>query len=167
ALALVATGAPWHPDEDVAALFDGRADFDPTEYALSGDEPLLGVRVPWSTGLPGVWQNLTLFRLQGEALTAVFSYGVDWAANGMGYDDERVASTVSMAPRAGGSHDLLVRTTEVRCRDAPGGADPFAQTCDAPRPVGAERWRFDGKAFRRVEGRPAPLPRVLHKRWGW
>lgn len=169
ALALVATAAPWHPADEIAALFNGQAEFEPAEYALNEQESLLGVRVPWSTGMPGTWINLTLFHLQGGALTKVFGYGVDWYANGMGVDDERVASALSTAPGPKGSNDLVVHTTEERCHLDPPGPDPaaFSRSCTPPRRVGTERWRFDGKAFRRIEGRPAPLPRILHKLWGW
>ncbi|MCU0683342.1 MAG: hypothetical protein MUF34_14075 [Polyangiaceae bacterium] len=167
ALTLVATGTPWHPGDDITALFDGRADFDSAEYTLGGGETLLGLRARWSTGMPGTWTNLTLYRLEGQTLTSVFSYGVEWFANGMGEDHERIASALSMVPRAGGASDLVLRTTRERCHFDPAAVGPVSLVCGPRRPVGAERWRLDGKAYRRIEGRPAPLPSLLHKLWGW
>jgi hypothetical protein len=166
ALALVAKGTdPWQPKVD--ALFNGRAKFDTTAYAFTTTDPFFAVRTPWSTGMPGFWTNLTLYQLDGASLTIAFEYGVAWSASGMGTeDDDDVISEITFEPRAGGPSDLRVKTTEVRCHiDL--ATPALTRICGKPRPVGAERWRFDGKAYRRIEGKQAPLPRVLHKLWGW
>jgi hypothetical protein len=166
ALALVAKGAdPWQPNVD--ALFNGRATFDAAPYPFTSADSLLAVRTPWSTGMPGFWTNLTLYRLDGAALSIAFEYGVAWSASGMGTeDDDDVISEISFEPRSGGPNDLRVKTTETRCHiDL--ATPALTRACGKPRSVGAERWRFDGKAYRRIEGKQAPLPRVLHKLWGW
>ena len=166
ALALVARGKdPWQPNAE--ALFNGRAELDPAVWPFDRTDTLLALRTPWSTGMPGVWTNLSLYRLDGATLDPVLEYGVEWSASGMGAeDDELVASTLAFEPRPGGPNDVRMKTTEARCRYDLSAPD-LTRVCDAAQPVGAERWRFDGKKYRRIEGKAAPLPRVLHKLWGW
>lgn len=157
----------WHPAPDITALFDGRALFDLAQYRLAEGDELLGVRVPWSTGMPGVWIELALMRLNGDTVSVVFEQQVRWAASGMGVeDDDEVVSEVSLAPRAVGPSDLLLTTSELRCRPEFSGPQPTAK-CKPAQNLGRQRWRFDGNAFGRVEGKDAPLPKVLKKLWGW
>lgn len=157
----------WHPTPDVIALFDGRAELDPTRYPFDEDEELLGVRVPWSTGMPGTWRQLALVRLDGETPTIVFEQQVNWSASGMGTeDDDEVDSRVSVEPRPDGPNDIVLVTTELRCRQDTSGAQPKVK-CKAPQKLGKQRWRFDGAAYRRIEGQAPPLPKVLKKLWGW
>jgi hypothetical protein len=166
ALTLVARGQdPWRPK--VEALFNGRAEIDPAPLPFEAGETLLALRTPWSTGMPGTWTSLALYRLHGGTLSIVFEDGVAWNASGMGTeDDDLVAAKVSTAPRVGGPDDLRLETTETRCHlDLDKPEPPLL--CGKPVPLGAERWRFDGKAYRRIEGKKAPLPKVLHKLWGW
>ncbi len=151
---------------DVHALYGGRADFD-AEVPFDGTETLLAVKTPWSSGAPGTQTNLALYRLLGDTLRIVFEQNVDWLASGKGLgDDDEVASALVTAPRAGGFNDLVLTTTEVRCHLDEGSYEPVP-ICGQAQPLGTERWRFDDAAYQRVEGKPAPLPRLLHERWGW
>ena len=156
---------PWHPAEEDEAVFDGQAQFDTSEFAIAG-ETVIPVLVSWSNGMMGAYQNLTLYRLVSNGLVPVFEYRVRWQANGMGTeDDEEVRSTVTVEPHANGPADLMVSTVDVRCKPSEG--NPEVRKCAAPRKVGAERWRLEGDAYRRIEGREAPMPGVLRQQWGW
>ncbi len=165
---VVAAGArdTWRPAEDAAAHFNGRADFGP-ELDFGGGEALLAVKTPWSSGAPGTWTNLSLYRLAGAEAPIVLEYRVDWWASGKDIeDDDEVVSTFRAEPRAGGPSDVVLQTTELRCREDYASLD-HTPICRTPKPVGTERWRFADGGYRRVEGKPAPMPGVLQRLWGW
>lgn len=152
---------PWGPKPEIEALFNGRAEFDGAEYPFTPGEPMLAIRTPWSTGMAGTWTNLTLYRLNGEAIEKVFEYRIAWDASGMGtQDDDLVQSRITFEPRAGAPSDLRLKTTEERCHLDYDKAD-MPRVCKPAQVVGTERWRFEGSAYKRMEGKEAPLPRIL------
>jgi hypothetical protein len=166
-LALAATAHDtWQPAADASAHFNGRADFGP-ELAFDGGETLLALKTPWSGGAPGTWTNLTLYRLVGDRMEIVLEYEVDWWASGRGTeDDDEVVSAITAEPRPSGPSDVVFKTTELRCREDYASLDP-RPICRAPKQVGTERWRFVDGSYHRIEGKPAPMPGVLHRLWGW
>ncbi len=154
---------PWRPGEDVYAM-NGQAVFDPAEYAFTSEEPLLAVRVPWRLAMMGTSTDLFLLRLDGGELRVVFNHEVDLYANGMGQEeDDDVKSTVVVVPRQSGPNDLSLRTTETRCHSVEDSDEP---ACGTPRSVGVQQWRFDGMAYRRIQGKDPPRPGVIHRLWG-
>ncbi len=155
---------PWGPKPEIEALFNGRAEFDTADYPFTQGEPMLAIRTPWSAGMAGTWTNLTLYRLNGDVIEKVFEYGVAWDASGMGtQDDDLVQSRITFEPRAGAPSDLRLKTTEERCHLDYDKAD-MPRVCKPAQVVGTERWRFQDTAYRRIEGKQAPLPRILQTR---
>ena len=156
----------WQPAADASVHFNGRADFG-AELPFAAGEVLLAVRTPWSSGAPGTWTNLTLYRLAGEDVPIVLEYRVDLSASGKGIeDDDEIMSRIVTEPRASSPNDVVFTTTELRCREDYASLDP-APICRPPKRLGTERWRFEDGRYHRIEGKPAPLPGVLAKLWGW
>ncbi len=157
--------ATWRP-KNSEALFSGLAELAPAPIAVGEKEALLAMRTDWSTGKPGSWRSLSLYRLEGTELSLVFSEQDEWSASGMGtVDDEVVASELTVEPRPGELGDLRVKVTDRRCHVDITKDEPDT-VCGKAVPVGSQRWRFAGKAYKRVEGNPTPLPKLLHKLWG-
>jgi hypothetical protein len=156
----------WRP-KNGEALFSGLAELDLAPLAFDAKETLLPMRTDWSTGKPGSWRSLSLYRLEGAELSLVLSEQDQWWASGMGTaDDDVVASEVSVEPRSDGPNGLRVKIAERRCHIDTSKDDP-PTVCGKDVPLGTQRWRFSGKAYKRIEGKPTPLPKLLHKLWGW
>jgi hypothetical protein len=103
----------------VTALFSGLAELDLAPVAVDETTSLLAMRTNWSTGMPGSWRMLSLYRLQGTSLTRVFNGTDRWFANGMGADDDIVSSemTTEARPKGNGLRDLRIVTSEQRCKE--------------------------------------------------
>lgn len=159
---IASVSTPWHPEKNIQALFDGRAEFDEATYDVGENESLLGIRTRWSIGMMGYWDQLELFRFDGEKVSKVFEEQVDWVAGGAMFgaaDDDEVVSRVTPVARARGLANLQRTTGERRCRLDTSG-DALSTVCDPPKPLSPSRFRFDGKQYRRIEGRAPPMPGI-------
>lgn len=149
------------PGWDPYGMFNGRAEFDSASFTFQGKETLLALQTPWSYGMMGHTIRLDLFRLDDANLHLVFDGRIKWVAADEGPEDDVVTATIAPQPRSTGPNDILVKFVEARCYIEP------TYTCEPGTPRGNQRWRFDGKDYKQIQGSSEPMPRLFHTRWGW
>ncbi|HEY0169481.1 MAG TPA: hypothetical protein VGB98_00390 [Pyrinomonadaceae bacterium] len=150
-------------DQDQVVSISGHdnVSLDLAPYKLNSRETLIGLRqehiwLPTSDW----WTILTLYRIEGERLSEVFSEKVVERVYPAASDHgrriiDKIVSTISLAPPArtagGGFNEMAVKKTTVECFDENNDED-----CDpkheAVRPVKTltEVWRFDGRRYVRA-----------------
>jgi hypothetical protein len=158
---------PWRPEEkpdEIIALFNGRAEFDPTDYFFMPGERMLAIKTPWSMGMSGYWDHLTLYRLADNSIDQVFEHELQTTGTASGLPDrDIVRSEISFHAQEGKPNEIRIVNTEEMCKidyDAPG--EPTV--CQKATIVGKEKWQFKRREYKRVEGKTQPLPRILRSR---
>jgi hypothetical protein len=168
-LALPSSGAPVEYeslDQDKVISISGHdnVSLDLAPYRLNGRETLIGFRqehmwLPTSDW----WTILTLYRIEGERLSEVFSEKVVERVYPAASDRgrriiDKTVSTISLAPpprtAAAGFNEMAVKKTTVECFDENNDEDCDPKHEDV-RPVKTltEMWRFDGRRY--VRAKPA------------
>lgn len=165
-LTLPSTGAPVEYEslnQDAVISISGHdnVSLDLAPYNLNSRETLIGFRqehiwLPtsdWST-------RLTLYRIEGELLSEVFSEVVVERSYPAASDHgrriiDKTVSTISLAPPArtagGGFNEMVVKKTTVECFDENNDDDCDPKHEDLrPLKTLTELWRFDGRQYIRV-----------------
>jgi hypothetical protein len=165
-LTLPSPGAPVEyesldQDEVISISGHDNVSLDLAPYKLNSRETLIGFRqehiwLPtsdWST-------RLTLYRIEGERLSEVFSEMVVERAYPAASDHgrriiDKTVSTISLAPPArpagGGFNEMVVKQSTVECSDENNDDDCDSKHEDLrPLKTRTEVWRFDGRRYVRA-----------------
>lgn len=148
-------------DEVIGVSGHDDVSLDLAPYKLNGRETLIGLRqehiwIPTSDW----WTILTLYRIEGERLSEVFSERVVDRVYPAAPDRGRrviakTVSTISLAPASGpaggGFNEMAVKKTTVECFDenSDEDCDPKHEAVRRVKTL-TEVWRFDGRRYVRA-----------------
>lgn len=162
-LTLPSTGAPveyesLNQDEIIAVSGHDSVSLDLAPYKLNSRETLIGFRQEHIWLPTSDWSTLlTLYRIEGERLTEVFSGMVVERMYPAASDHgrriiDKTISTISLAPSSqsakGNFNEIVIKKNTVECFDENSDDDCNSQH-EALRQIGTrtEVWRFDGRRY--------------------